>query len=270
MRCGTTSLHRYLDLHPEIQMSDPKEPGFFGDDSEDSVYPNSLAWYRSLFDPNAKVRGEASANYTKYPYIPDVPRKMHALVPDAKLVYLVRHPLQRILSHYAWEIGHYGEQRTIEEVLSSDRRGDYVCRSSYWQQIEQYLAYYAPEQMLVIRSERLFAAADATMQEVLQFLAVRTPFYHPDFGVQHYPSAAFRRVNGLGRWMKAHSNIASIRWLQQSLEKHLPGCLGSRFDRPRMSPSLQRELIAELSDDINALQTFTGWDLSAWRRPLHQ
>src|SRR5947208_13622101 len=86
-KCGTSGLHYYLSLHPEISMSKPKELNFF---IAERNYPRGLDWYRAHFDPTAKVRGESSPNYTAYPLHVGVPERMHSIVPDAKLLYLVR------------------------------------------------------------------------------------------------------------------------------------------------------------------------------------
>src|SRR5688500_19663917 len=66
MKCGTTSLHHYLDLHPDISMSDPKEVRFF----DDPAWEERIDWYRGHFDPNAPVTGESSVYYSAYPWIP--------------------------------------------------------------------------------------------------------------------------------------------------------------------------------------------------------
>src|ERR687894_2292944 len=63
-KCGTSVLHYYLSLHPEVSMSRPKELNFF---IEERNWPRGLDWYKSQFDGDARVRGEASPNYTAYP-----------------------------------------------------------------------------------------------------------------------------------------------------------------------------------------------------------
>ncbi len=96
-KCGTSGLHYYLGLHPEISMSTPKELDFF---IAERNYPLGLDWYRSQFDPQAKVRGESSPNYTAYPQHVGVPERMHSIVPEARLLYMVRDPIDRIAAHW--------------------------------------------------------------------------------------------------------------------------------------------------------------------------
>ena len=97
MKAGTTSLHYYLNLHPEISMSKVKEPAFF---IEERNWRKGIKRYSSLFTNQTSVVGEASTEYTKYPHFKEVPAKMHSTIPEAKLIYLVRDPIVRILSEY--------------------------------------------------------------------------------------------------------------------------------------------------------------------------
>src|SRR5215210_6346576 len=85
-KCGTSGLHYHLGLHPEVSMSKPKELNFFIGERN---WPRGEDWYRRHFDPNAKVRGEASPNYTAFPQHVGVPERMASMVPDAKLIYVL-------------------------------------------------------------------------------------------------------------------------------------------------------------------------------------
>src|SRR5215207_2554839 len=89
-KCGTTSLWLYLNQHPQIAFSIEKEPAFFVRDD----YLDHLDWYESLFE-EATVVGEASTLYTTFLVHVDVPARIHGMVPDAKLIYMVRDPVER-------------------------------------------------------------------------------------------------------------------------------------------------------------------------------
>src|SRR5947208_8199938 len=95
-KCGTTSLHAYLDRHSDVHMAAEKELDFF---IADRAWRNGPAWYAGRFRDDAAVRGEASPNYTGWPVWDGVARRAAALIPLARLVYLVRDPLGRIGSH---------------------------------------------------------------------------------------------------------------------------------------------------------------------------
>src|ERR671910_329669 len=87
LKCGTTSIHHYLGLHPEVQMSKPKELNFF---VEELNWALGLDWYASRFDDRFKVRGESSPHYTNQPRFDGVAERIKQHCPDAKLLYMVR------------------------------------------------------------------------------------------------------------------------------------------------------------------------------------
>ncbi len=97
MKCGTSSLHNYLARHPDIFMSAEKELNFF----TGSNSGQSLDWYKAQFPVDAPVRGESSQNYSKRhnPLFPGAAEAIKAVIPDTKLIYLVRDPIERYRSH---------------------------------------------------------------------------------------------------------------------------------------------------------------------------
>ena len=96
MKCATTTLAEQLGAQPGVFISDPKEPNFF---SDDAVFRRGMNWYASLFDSaeSGAMLGEASTHYTKLPTHPKACERMLAALPDAKLIYVMRHPVDRIL-----------------------------------------------------------------------------------------------------------------------------------------------------------------------------
>jgi len=149
-KCGTTSLHRYLDAHPEIAMSDPKELDFFVEHEDRPHYVangnwhRGVDWYASQFPDDAPVRGEASPNYTAYPNVQRIPERAAEIVPGAALIYMVRDPIERIVSHYLHRVGASPERRSLKETLGDIERGSgmvFVDRSRYFMQIERWLEY---------------------------------------------------------------------------------------------------------------------------------
>lgn len=144
MKCGTTALHRYLDLHPEVAMSEPKELNFFFGperlDERDEPAARSagnwhrgVGWYAMQFRP-APVRGEASPGYTS-PSFPEAAERMARVVPEARLVYAVRDPVARAVSQYLHHRADGTERRPIEEALL-DPASQYLARSLYHERLE--------------------------------------------------------------------------------------------------------------------------------------
>jgi hypothetical protein len=121
MKCGTSTMAAQLGAQPGVFMTTPKEPNYF---SDDAVFARGPDWYAGLFAtaPQGAVRGEASTHYTKRPDYPETIARMQATVPDVRLVYMIRNPMTRLVSHYihAWSEGEI--TRPLAEVLDDHPR----------------------------------------------------------------------------------------------------------------------------------------------------
>jgi hypothetical protein len=136
LKCGTTSLHHYLGLHPEVQMSRPKELNFF---VAELNWDLGLDWYASRFDDRFQVRGESSPHYTNLPRFQGVAARIREhLGPDVKLIYMVRDPVKRVLSHWVHATGAGYETRPMEPTLTAPDTA-YVHRSQYWMQLQPFV-----------------------------------------------------------------------------------------------------------------------------------
>ena len=164
LKCGTTSIHHYLGLHPEVQMSKPKELNFF---VEELDWDLGMDWYRGRFDDRFPVRGESSPHYTNLPRYTGVVERIHEHIPDAKLIYMVRDPISRILSHWRHATGAGYETRSMEEVLTRDDQ-TYVTRSMYWMQLQPYLEHFDRDQIEVITQEELQSDREGTMRKAFR------------------------------------------------------------------------------------------------------
>jgi Sulfotransferase family len=181
MKCATTAMHRYLDAHPQVSMSTLKEVNFFigsevapHDDPEtwwrSGLWHRGVAWYASLFDPTAPVRGETSPGYTS-PDAPEVPARMAGLIPEARLLYLVRHPVDRAVSQYRHHYRDGTERRPLEDALL-DPASQYLARSRYHERLAPYLQLFPVEQILVVVQERLLRDRCGQMETVYRHLGV--------------------------------------------------------------------------------------------------
>ena len=118
LKCGTTSLHHYLNLHPEVEMSRPKELNFFVAELNWSLGPD---WYSSHFGGGAPIRGESSPHYTNRPRFDGVAERMRSMLADARLIYMVRDPIDRMLSHYLHNVGGGYDDRPLAEAFAIPR-----------------------------------------------------------------------------------------------------------------------------------------------------
>jgi hypothetical protein len=187
-KAGTTALYAYLRRHPAITGPSWKEVSYF-----DRHYERGEAWYRGNFPNRVRVRGklvgEASPSYIFHPLGPE---RVKALVPEARLVALVRNPVDRALSHYHHEVALGREPLPFEDALDAEEdrlRGEkerlaadpsyfsrpwwshaYTSRGRYAEQLERWLAVFPREQLLIVPSEDLGSEPERTHARVLDFL----------------------------------------------------------------------------------------------------
>lgn len=283
MKCGTSALHYYLDLHPEIEMSSPKELNFFCADPEVPRTLRSAApseqqimrfgprawdrgpdWYATQFSPGAGVRGEASPNYTA-PWHPGAAKRMASLVPDAKLIFMVRDPLEQIVSQYM-HYRHVGnEPRGIEEALS-EPHGIYLERARYHARLAPFLEHFPSEQVLVVSQEELSSDRRPALARVFGFLGVEETFWSPKMerarhrsGGKGWRARLLRRAqySRLGR--VGHRLPQEAKWYLERLASS-----GSSASRPSLPPELRDPVASELANDVAALRAQTGLELRAW------
>lgn len=171
-KSGTSTLYRHLRRQPGIFMSAVKEPCFF---DPDVAWSRGVDWYRSLFAGAAadQLCGEASTNYTRHPQVPGVPARIAHLIPDVKLVYIMRHPVERAYSHF---VHRYTKElrpgRPFETSFEEWVRTDPMCLdgSDYRMQIEQYLPHFPRESLKLLLLEDLERDPAAVLRELLGFL----------------------------------------------------------------------------------------------------
>jgi hypothetical protein len=248
LKCGTTSLHHYLNLHPEIGMSRPKELNFFVDELNWSLGPD---WYRSHFPPSSAVRGETSPHYTNRPRFQGVAERMReTLGADARLIYMVRHPIDRLLSHYLHNVGGGYETRELAEAVS-DPGSAYVQRGLYAFQLEPYLAAFGAERILVVSREELGAERDSTVRRVFEFCGVEPGFTSPEFDREWETGSG--KGSGGYRLMDKAVRMPGLRALDRNFDR-LPERLRWRVERmvhdPDSGEAQKPELDAELRDRL--------------------
>lgn len=172
MKSGTTSLHNYLDLHSRIAMSREKEPGYFLKDTHSSEEESE---YLRLF-ANKQIYaycGESSTHYTKLPIHQGVAKRIRAFNPSAKLIYIMRNPLERTISHY-WhavrDIDHGGEPRPILRAIAECP--EYLAFSHYAMQLRPYLDLFARDALYTLTFEKLIQDPDAEVNKIFAWLGL--------------------------------------------------------------------------------------------------
>jgi hypothetical protein len=272
-KAGTTSLHHYLEQHPEIQMSMFKEPSFFApppDGRNAKLGITRQDKYEQLFDPTLQVRGESSTNYAEYPFRQYVPERIKELVPRAKFIYLVRDPIDRTLSHYRHLVASGGERRTLEELFSdlSDPRTPCICASLYALQLELYLRHFSNERLLVVDQAQLLTDRRATLRTIFSFLAVDDSFDSAHFdneflkASEHraYPPSIARFV---GRRVHPHAQWLPPR-TRRFLRRHAERILLPPLETPTLDDNLRSRLEEFYAGEIARFRTLTGKAFATW------
>jgi hypothetical protein len=261
-KCGTSGLHFYLGLHPEIGMSTPKELNFF---IRERNWERGVGWYRSHFDPDAAVRGESSPNYTTYPHHLGVPERMREVVPDAKLIMLVRDPVERIAAHWIHNYAKRREKGDLSDTLLHPNT-TYVLRSQYHLQLTQFLNHYPESQVLVLEQDDLRNRRSETLRQVFAYVGVDPSFEHSRFHRERHRSSRKRRATWLGmrvqplRRTRAGSHVPKVFW--NVLDAGLP--LGKPIPRPDVCGALGPEVLEVLHEDADRLRELTGRRFEHW------
>ncbi len=262
MKCATTSLHYYLDLHPDIAMAPEKELHFF---VAERNWSRGLAWYEGQFAGGAALHGESSTSYSRFPEYAGVPARMHSVVPGARLIYIVRDPIERIVSHYVHEYAAGREQRSLPEALADLEKNPYLDTSRYGLQLEQYLEFYPRERILVLTAEDLRARRRETIRRAYRFLGVGDRVHDPRFALLKHRSRDKRRLRPAGAKLAWMTETAFARRLRPAVRRSawrmLSYPFSSRVETPALEPDLRRRLEDALGSDAERFERLTG---AAW------
>ena len=267
-KAGTTSLHAYVDRHPEVHMSDPKELYFF----DDPDYESRREWYESHFETDAPLRGESTPHYAMYPFYEGVPERIHKLIPEAKLVYLVRDPLEQVVSHCV-QLYTNGYCADAGELLADIEREDNpgICASRYATQLQQYLTLFDREQLMVIDQRALKTDRARTVADVFRFLGADPDLADVDFEdelnarvdkYEYTRTGEFlwsRVLSPVGRSVVPYPVRDRIR---RRVTDSIPH---RRVESPAVSDELRGRLTVMLEPEIAWLRRFTGQDFATWQ-----
>lgn len=287
-KSGTTSLYRYLGEHPEVYTSPVKEPGFFAFEDSDLDFRGPLdGWmkpsvattrskYESYFEDVTveKAVGESSPAYLYYPH---APARIKRLIPDVRLIALLRNPVERAHSQFLFFIQCNREPLWhFEEALAEEDRRvaenwawgwHYKRLGFYYEQLRRYFDLFDRSQIKVYLNEDLrFNPADL-MRDVYAYLGVDAGF-QPDVSRRHNVTFVPRNET-VFKWLKRPNAVKSaLRVItppevRRSIRK-TPVIRKMMNQRRSVSPVVSQRLTEVYRDDILRLQDLIDRDLSAW------
>jgi hypothetical protein len=264
MKAGTTTLYGHLADHPQVFMPANKEPDFF---VAEKAWGRGLRWYSELFAGGleATAAGEASTSYTKCTEFSGVPERIAQVVPDVRLVYLLRDPVARLRSMYLHNVIRGRERRPIAEAVIEDSM--YIGASSYAMQIRAYLPYFPMDRLLVVSTEELEADAVGVLERVYRFIGVDPSLGRPDPQRREY-STSQRRADS--RLRTALRGAPGWEWAARALPDPVVRRLktvGTRTVDPalaRLPGDVEATLRERLAPDVADLRAMTGIDTTRW------
>lgn len=225
MKSGTSTLFSYLRQHPQIIGSHKKEVHFF-----DRHYPDGKHWYRAHFPYSFSIRrgsitGEASPFYL---LCPPIPERIHMLIPDVRLIALLRNPVDRAISHYFHSTRSGKESLPIMEALAAEEErtrdawnrallGDcsfdrhmtwfsYQRRGLYLEQLQHYWQVFRKENIYIESTDKLLNSPEETLSNIFSFLGVKPDFRIPNTrkrnvgsNKSHVPSEVYEHLGNYFR-----------------------------------------------------------------------
>jgi hypothetical protein len=264
-RCGTTSISTYLSQHPDVHIAPQKEVHFF-----DHRFDRGLDWYRAQFDraSDERVVGEASPNYM---FSEEAMQRMAGLLPDAKLIVMLREPVARAYSAYWFNEVLRPDRLSFEEAIEAENQPGFVPKyrrsgllggSTYLPGLERITRFYPRSALIVLLLEDLKKQPDETFASLCRFLEI-------DDTVK--PSTLGRSVNQTHRLrsLRLYYTMARLKaW------RRLPFRLGYKIDEwnqvpfeyPPIDPATRERLRAHFADHNAALARWLGRDLSTWNK----
>lgn len=256
MKCGTSTLAAQLGAQPGLFMTTPKEPNFF---SDDAVFARGLSWYQSLFAEAAAgdLKGEASTHYTKRPTYPQALPRLASVLPDVRLIYLIRDPLERAVSHYI----HEWTQGVMDGDLESafDEHPELVEYGRYAAQIAPWVEAFGAERIHVDTLEAMQSAPQSVLDRVGRHLGRDGLVWRDDLARVNVSTERLRR----GRLDRVLIYSRPATWLRRRL---VPQALrdrikaGRRMTSKPMLPEARRKTLETIfaEDRVRLHALFPG------------
>jgi hypothetical protein len=278
-KAGTTSLYHYLTKHPQVFMSDPKEVNYF---SCEEIEAQGLYYkdfkiknredYEKLFHDaqGKKAIGEASVSYLFYP---KTPQKIKDMLPDVKIIILLRDPVSRGFSHYLmdYRLGlvdlPYGEivHKTSRHKNLYLYHQQYVELGLYYEQVKRYLELFGPEQVKIHLQEDLHEDTEGVILDLYDFLEIDKSFM-PNVGREHnaFLMPKNRLIHKLYASYPVRSMVSVL--FPDVVKEKVKYILFKRKQKPKLDVKLKNELLEICKPDIQKLEVLIQKDLKQWYR----
>ena len=261
MKCATTTLHAQLSAHDGFFLSDKlDEPDYY---SNGDRYANGAAWYASLYSEAqpGQLVGDFSTGYAKLPTYPYAVDRIREDIPDPRIVYLMRHPVKRLVSHYTHDWLGGIIDVSIDQAVTDHR--SIVDYGLYAMQLRPYLQAFGPDRVLPVFFERFVNESQSELERICKFIGYKdSPRWVEDVERTNVSSQRLR-PNGLRDRIL---NFPGVRFVRQRL---VPQSLRDRIKKrwsmnkqPELSAEVESEVRAEFDVDLAKLGSWLGIELN--------
>jgi len=268
-KCATTWLYRCLDDHPDIFVPDTDSVGYFN-----MNYHKGDGWYRDFFSEHddEDIVGEESPGYLRDRRVPE---RMADTVPDAKLIFMVRNPVDRAFSHYWHEKSKSKINFEFEEVFENyDLFQNWVEPGFYYQNIQRFDEHFPGERIKVMFFRDLAEDDEEFIKEAYSFVGV-DPNHTPEFLNEKVNESRSRlNIEALNRAYYKSFNIIQENAPQRIKDVLRPahkamvsdgGILTGKSEYERgMREKTREKLELIFADDVKKFSSYVNRDLSHW------
>ena len=263
-RGGSTWLHTWLAGHPQVYMPiRRKEIRFF-----DRHFENGLDWYSDFFPQEAdkyRAIGEISPQYF---YCEECPGRIASTLPDAKLMIMLRHPVDRAYSNYGFTVQRGNYRGTFEEFVTS--RPTSLEWGFYSRYAQRYLRHFDKSRILGLVFEDVFRQSELTQTRVSEFLGISYEDFPADgFNKKVNPSSVPRFQSMSGYTVKAGRRLRRRRLeplVDLARRLGIQRLIAKGSPLPRIDPGLRQELSRQFVDEFDELEKTLDIDLTSWRK----
>jgi len=261
MKCATSTIHDQLARQPGISMSEPKEPNFFSDPQQ---WERGLAWYQGLFAamPKGDLKGESSTHYTKLPAYPHCPQRLADHLPNTRLIYVMRDPVDRLISQYIheWSQRMIARDCLIDQAL--EKHPMLVDYSRYAMQLGPYLDMYGPDAVLPVFFERVTASPQTELERIARHIGYDQPVEWREDQATNVSATRQRRHPLMEATLRVGPLAAARRAL---LPESFRARIRSRWtmnERPELSSRSLARVREQLDPEMEKLGAWLGIELS--------
>ncbi len=260
MKGATSTLHTQLAMQSGIFMTTPKEPNYFSDDAE---YERGEQWYNSLFDEAmaGDLCGESSTHYTKLPDYPLTTRRMAKRLKNPKLIYVMRHPVDRLISHYIHQWSQNVIKCDINEAI--DKYEELTAYSCYARQLAPFFKQFGQSNVLPVFTEVIRQDPQKQLERVADFIGYQGQVeWKEDVAAQNISGERIRAFKGYNLLVESKlMTVLRRNLIPQSIRDKVKSGLTMQ-ERPKIDANQLNKLIDLFDQDLSRLGNCFGVELS--------